>query len=784
MAKKAKPIDVDDDKSKGEKARKDKLLKRALERYKVLEDFWAENRKLAVEDIKFAAGDQWPEHIKKAREKKKRPALVLDKLAQYRRQVVNDGRQNRPSIKFRPVDGGDVAVATAFQGITRAILNRSNADEAFDTALDHACGHGFGYFRVLTDYVHPGSFEQDIKVVRVRNSLAVLLAPHQAADGSDAEDGFVIDTMPKTVFEQKWPKAEKDNWADDATLYGDGWLDEEHVRVAEYWYKEPTERTLYQLDDGTTVFQEDYDKSTAELASVGLPPNPVVNQRVVIGHKVKWCRMTGAEILEEREWAGQYIPIIPVYGTETDVNGKVTYSGLTRPGKSGQMLYNFARTAFAERVALTPKAPWVAAAGQTEEHPEWLTANEDNHPVLTYDPIDVNGQTLPAPQRQPASDIPAGFAQEMQQAEHDIQSAIGMYAASLGQQSNEKSGRAIMARQREGDVATFHYHDNLNRAIRHLGRILLDLIPKIYDSKRVVRLLNEDGTTKDAYVNPELPTPTAKYQGMEVYNLGAGVYDVETESGPSYTTKRIEAAESMMEIAKGNPSVWNTHGDLIVKAMDWPGADDFAKRTKALMPPEMLKAIEASENEDGPDPKIQQIVQAAEQEIQMREEALQRAAQKVQELEAELKTKQEMAEAKEKEVKVKEQEAEIKAYDAETKRVELLMPFMTAAQLAMLTTQTSGQATTPEDLVSEYSARKAMEMPVPSEMPAPSEMPMQPEVQPEVGQVPAEPVQKEPGIGDLIKALMAPRRRSMQRPDGTVLTVMDEPMAMEAPQNE
>lgn len=703
MAKKRKEVEAEDTKAKGETERKAKLLKRALERYTLLEDFWAENRKLALDDIKFAAGDQWPEHIKKAREKKRRPALVLDKLAQYRRQVVNDGRQNRPSLKFRPVDGGDIAVANAYQGITRAILNRSNADEAFDTALDHACGHGFGYFRVLTDYAHPGSFEQDIKVCRVRNSLAVLLAPHQAADGSDAEDGFVIDTMPKTVFEAKWPKADKTNWADDSTLYGDGWLDEEHIRVAEYWYKEPTERTLYQLEDGAAVFKEDYEKSALEMAQVGMEPQAIVSERLVRGHKVKWCRMTGAEILEERDWAGQYIPIIPVYGTETDINGKVIYSGLTRPGRSGQMLYNFARTAFAERVALTPKAPWVAAAGQTEEFKEWLTANEDNHAVLTYNPVEINGQALPPPQRQPASDIPAGFAQEMQQAEHDIQAAIGMYAASLGQQSNEKSGRAIMARQREGDVATFHYHDNLNRAIRHLGRILLDLIPKIYDSKRVVRLLNEDGTTKDAKVDPRLPVPVAKADGMEIFNLGAGVYDVETATGPSFTTKRLEAAESMMEIAQGNPQVWSTHGDLIVKAMDWPGADDFAKRTKALMPPEMLKAIEAAENEDGPDPKMQQLVEAANREIQMREEALQRAAQKVQELESQLKTKAEMAEAKEKEV-------EIKAYEAETKRVEMLMPYMTAAQLAMLTTQTTGQAATPEDLLAEYSARKADEM--------------------------------------------------------------------------
>lgn len=644
---------TDDGESKGRKSeeqRKADLLKRAKDRYKIISEYWADNRKRALEDIEFRAGKQWPEEIAAEREKAGRPALVLDKVNQYIRQVVNDGRQNRPAIKFRPKGGGDEKVANAYNGLTRAILNASNADQAFDTALDHSAGHGFGYFRVLTEYDGKNSFDQVIKVERIRNSLAVLLAPHQAADGCDAEDGFIIDTMSKAAFKAKFPHAKKADWKADGGEFGEGWISEDEVRVCEYFYKVPSEEVIYQLADGVVVTKDEYEKAQAEGVQDLLP---VINQRVAMVDKVEWCKMTGAEILEETDWSGQYIPIIPVYGTETDVNGKVNYTGITRPSRDGQMLYNFARTAFAERVALTPKAPFIAAAGQTEDDPNWQRAHVDNIPVLTYNPVEINGNALPAPQRQPASDIPAGFAQEMQHAEHDIQSSIGMYAASLGQQSNEKSGRAIIARQREGDVATFHYHDNLTRAIRYLGRILLDLIPNIYDSRRVVRLMADDGTTREALIAPEIPGPTAKIDGMEAFNLGAGEYDVEVDTGPSFTTKRQEALEAQIEIAQGNPTVWQTHGDIIAKNMDWPGADEWAKRTRATMPPELAAAIAKSERDDeGLDPKVREVIERAQDAIEERERALEQASQIIDEakgrmaqLEAEAKRARDEADA-------------------------------------------------------------------------------------------------------------------------------------------
>lgn len=765
MARKRSETAEDDVKPSGDTKRKEDLLKRAKDRYKVIEEYWADNRKKALEDIKFRAGDQWPEAMKKKRDDANRPALVLDKLSQYLRQVVNDGRQNRPAIKYRPKGDGDQKVADAFQGLTRSILMASNADQAFDTALDHSAGHGFGYFRILTEYASKKSFDQEIRVERVRNSLAVLLAPHQAADGSDAEDGFVVDTMPKSVYKAKWPKAKDADSKSSGSDFGEGgWITDDDVRVVEYWYKVPETEVIYQLADGVTVTKDEYEKAQTE-GVMDLPP--VKETREAKIDKVKWCRMTGAEILEEQDWAGAYIPIIPVYGTETDVNGKVEYSGLVRLGKDGQMLYNFARTAFAERVALTPKAPWVAAAGQTEDDPNWDTAHTDNHPVLTYNPVEIGGTVLPPPRRETAADIPAGFAAEMQHAEHDIQSALGMYAASLGAPSNEKSGRAIMARQREGDVATFHYHDNLNRAIRYLGRQMLDLIPKIYDSRRVVRLVAENGETSEVYVQKE-PLPGGighgKVDGLEIFALGAGEYDVEVDTGPSYTTKRQEAMEAQIEMAQGNPQLWMTHGDIMARNMDWPGADEWAKRTKALMPPEMKAAIEkeAAAEEGEEDPKIRAVVEAAQVEIDQREQAIQQAQQIVAEAQEGLKAAEAELEEARKMSDLKARELDIKEYDSETKRLELTSVAMTPEQVSAIVQQTVTDALTPTDLAG---------APIDPVRELAAQVQQMAAVMMQQAQVSAQHSDR------LVRAVLAPKRRIPNRDPGTglVLDVMEVP---------
>lgn len=610
---------------KGE-SKKDRLA-RYKARYKVLEDLWSDNRKAALEDMKFASGDQWPEELKKIRGNN-RPCLVVDKLNQYVRQVVNDGRQNRPAIKVSPIEDGDEEIAEAYQGLIRHVCVRSNSDAAADTALSHAVESGFGWFRLLTEYANKNTFNQEIKIARVSNRLSVLLGEHQEADGSDAPDGFIVCDMPKAEFKATYTDADKTHW--EGANFTDGWADENTVRVCEYYYKEEETTKLHLLADGSTIDDEAYQGAVKELGQEGVPA--IVDSRNVPIPRVKWCRMSGVEILEENDWLGKYIPIIPVFGAERNVEGKTTYQGLIRPGKDPQRLYNFSRSAFAERVALTPKVPYIAdpeAIAGFEE--DWETANTANRSVLRARGTDSNGNRIDLPRREQASDIPAGFAQDMQISEHDIQGALGMYNESLGKTGNATSGKQELARIREADTGTFHFQDNLNRAICNLGTQLVDLIPKVYDSKRIIRILGEDGEATLAEHDPNQQQAVQKMGSKVIYNLNVGTYDVSVSSGPSYTTKRAEAAESMKEMLQGNPNAWMTHGDLYAKSLDWPGADDWAKRSRLTMPPELQQAIGQDEgSQQSPEMQAaQQHVNQAMQQIQQQQAQLQEAGQQL-----------------------------------------------------------------------------------------------------------------------------------------------------------
>lgn len=671
------------------------LLAQARADFSEAEDLWKDNRLKWIEVQNFRGGEHWPEKLKKDREDKGRPVVTVDKTEQHVRQVVNDGRQNRPGAKVSPVDDkADIETAKAFKGIIRSIFNRSNADEAFDTALDHAAGNGFGFIRVTTEREHEKAFNQEIKVRRVRNPMAVLLGPHQLADGSDARYGFTIEEVPKKDYKKRWPKAKVSNFESDA--FRDGWSSETHIRVCEYFYTVDEQVELCLLDDSTVVTLEEYVRDTRPARTDREDPAQqegykpaIVEQEVRSLPRVKWCRLSGAEILEKNKWASRYIPIVPVYGVERDTNGKVRYSGLIEPAMDAQRLYDYARAGFAEHVSLSTRVPWVAAEGQLEGHADvWERSNTENVMVLQYKPLDINGTPLPPPMRSPGSSIPAGLAQDMELSEHDIQGAMGQYAASLGERSNEKSGKAILARQREGDTGTFHYQDNLNRAIRYLCRIIVDLAPSIYDSRRVARMLGEDGVVTMAVIDPDQKESHRKVGGKSIYNLGVGVYDVDVEAGPSYTTKRQESAEAMIELSRANPTMWQTHGDLIVKSQDWPDAEEFAKRSKLTLPPEIREAIDAEEGQEAVDPAVlaaqaetKQLRQMAEQAIAEREEILAKLAAENEALQQQLKSKEVESAAKLK-------GAETDQYEAETSRMQALAPAMTPEIVSQIVAQT------------------------------------------------------------------------------------------------
>ena len=571
----------------------DDLLKEAKEAFELCVQHEADNRAQALDDIRFARlGEQWPAEVRRRRELDARPCLTINRLPAFIRQVVNDARQNRPAIKVHPADdAADPMVAEIYNGLIRNIETVSDADTAYDTALECAVTSGLGYFRVNTRYCDDDSFDQDIVIQRVANPFSIFGDPYStAADSADWTTAFVVDSMGRDRFKARYKGADRVDW--DALGYSGlaaPWLEDQRILAAEYWTRRPVRRQILALSSGEIVGADVYRANKAMFDAAGVS---VIGQpRETSSYEVKQHVLTGAEVLETVHWAGKYIPIVPVYGDEVNIEGRRHLRSLVRDAKDPQRMFNYWRTTSTELVALAPRAPFIGPKGAFKtDADKWATANVDNHAYIEFD-----GPT--APERQMFAGAPAGALQEALNASDDIKSILGLFDASLGAASNETSGRAILARQREGDVSTFHFVDNLSRAIRHAGRILIDLIPRVYSAPRMVRVLGPGGDSTTVAVN-QPPQPGGGQGGAmaAVYDLAAGKYDLTVEAGPSFTTRREEAANQMIQLIQAFPEAAPVLGDLLAKNLDWPGADEIAQRLKTLLPPQLQPEAQG----DGP----------------------------------------------------------------------------------------------------------------------------------------------------------------------------------------
>lgn len=675
------------------------LLATMRKRFSLAIDAYADNRDDQLDDLKFYAGSptnqwQWPADVLATRGAVQgqtinaRPCLTINKLPQHVKQVTNDQRQNRPTGKVIPADdGADIEVAEIFNGMVRHIEYISNADVAYDTACENQVVYGEGFIRLLTEYCDESSFDQEIKIGRIRNSFSVYMDPMiQDPCGADAQWCFITDDISKEEYERLYPNA-----APITTLMSLGtgdqtlaqWLTESTIRVAEYFYYETKAKTLNLYPGNQTAFAGSPEDKQLK-AQFGKP----LRSRKSDVKTVKWVKTNGYEVLEQSEWAGKHIPVIRVVGNEFEVEGRIYTSGLVRNAKDAQRMYNYWTSQEAEMLALAPKAPFIGYGGQFEGYEnQWKTANVNNWPYLEVNPdvTDGAGNVLPLPQRAPPTLPQTGLIQAKMGAAEDIKNVTGQYSAALGQQGNEKSGKAIIARQREADTGTYHYVDNLARAIRYVVKQLVDLIPKIYDTERIARVIGEDGESKMVKINPSQPEPVRKIQNQEgvvldkIYNPSIGKYDVMVVTGPSYTTKRQEALESMAQLLQANPELWRVAGDLFVKNMDWPGAQLLAKRFEKTIDPKLL-----DDNEDNPQ------LQAAQAQMQAMAQEMEQMYQMLQNVNMSMEAR---------DVAVKEFEAQIKAYQAETQRISAVQASMSPEQIQDIVMGTIHAAIDTGDLV-------------------------------------------------------------------------------------
>lgn len=619
------------------------IIKLAKDRLKSDQDYWSDNYQKAREDAKFMSDDefaQWDEQDYTSRVSTGRPAITIDQLSQFIHQVVNDTRINTPTINIIPVGfDSDQEVAETYKGLIKSIEYASNADNAYDTAAYDAAKQGLGFIRVDHDYINEESFDQELKICRVVNPLGCWIdGASVEIDGRDAMHATIIEKMRVSEFKKRYPGKDPVCFESESSTPA---KDDDFISIAEQFIVQETDVSIA-VDEAGKVYKDNSKK-------------PSKRKRTVKKRKILRYKMSGADVLEETTFPGKYIPIVPVYGEENWIDGKRYIFSLIRKSKGAQRMFNYWKSLETELLMKAPIAPIMAAEGQVEDYAaDWL--NPGKAGVLRYKTQDAQGNPLGAPQRLEPPMIPSGIINAARGAVDDIKSTMGIYNASLGQRSNEQSGVAIAQRKQEGDVATYHFADNLSKAITQIGRILVSAIPEIYDTARILRIIGMEDEPKQVGVNGEMT------EGQEeTIDLKKGSYDVRVVTGASYTTLRQESVAALQAIFQTQPELMSVMGDLYFKYSDFAGAQAMTNRMKKVVDPKFLDEEDREEIERV-DPEKEQMAQL----IQQGQQALQQMQMEMQNLQSQLQNKQA-------DVMLKAQEIEVKKEDVAIKRESLAL---------------------------------------------------------------------------------------------------------------
>lgn len=712
------------------------IVETAKARYQRAKDSYSQLRQQSIADTKFVMGDsenqwQWPEDVYQNRSAMAgKPCLTINITAQHCNQVINSIRQNRPSAKVSPVDGdGDKATALILGGMLRAIQSYSNADTAHDTAAEHSVYGGEGFWRVLTEYETDTSFDQVITVKTLVNPQLVYIDPDAIEpDRSDAKWGFIFEDLSPEQVEEEHPKIDASSWINDDS---NGWTGKDKIRRAEYFWCESEPDTLIKLADGSIELLSKL-KGFKVMGDYLVTPDggqlEIAAKRETSQKVWYWCKLLGgeAEPIDKRVWPGAYLPIITVVGKEVNVNGEIVRKGIVRDIKDSARMVNYSYSAAVETVALQNKVPYLASAESIAGFEDiWGAANIENRAYLPYNERDMEGNALQQPSRQPAANMASAQVQMLQLSVEQARASSGQQNANFGIRSEAASGVGIQRLKAQGEIATFHFPDNLARALRYEAKVILDLIPKIYDEKRIVRVLGLDGKETAAMLDPsmgEAYKEAVSADIQEAFNPLVGRYDVAIDTGPSYQTQRQEAADALTSLTKSMPQLSQIAGDLVVRSYDFPMADEISERLAKALPP----GLKDEKGQADLPPQVKQQMQQMNKQIQSMDKQMEAAADKIEELQSEH------------EWKLKE--LTVKAYDSETKRIVALGTGMSAEQVNALVMQTLQSAlyTPPpaqgiQEDIYEMEQAEAQEMQEPQGQPSPDTEQQQPMTPPSAG---------------------------------------------------
>lgn len=548
------------------------FMELARTRFKDIYDYEAEARRSMEEDLLFAYRDQWRPVDREKRDGEKRPAITIRRSKQFIDHIKNEERQNKPQIKVSPVDdGAQEEYAKKRQGLIRHIQYESKASQAYQRAYDFSVDMGRGWFRVNVAFVHQKTTDLKLVIEPLRDQFSVYMeSKHEEADYSDCRWGFVTKKLARKEYDIEYPDADPCTFTTDEKNV---WIEKDFITLAEYYVKVSKKRTLWkvQMGDTTEFMWKDEDDNAEKHKDM------VIDEREVDDDYIHWYLLNGKEVLEDMETVFSHIPLVPIIGEETLINGKYDLKGVTRDLVGPGRLYNFLASQETELVSNAPKALFMGAVGQFESlgH-QYENVNDSSTAFIEYNPVSHDGNLVPPPNRVDQVPIPAGITTAKQEAIADMQAITGYFNAQAGDASNETSGIAIRQRINQGNTASYHFVDNGNLAYTHAGKIINAAIPKIYSEGRTVTILGEDDEESQFTVGE-------KQSDGKVQGFGSGEFSVVVSVGPSYNTKREEAAANMIETAKAVPLIGQSSPDLMVKAQDWPLKDEIAERNKRFI---------------------------------------------------------------------------------------------------------------------------------------------------------------------------------------------------------
>lgn len=710
-------------KKEKKKFNKEDFLNTATKRLKREIDADTHNRTAAIEDLKFLQGgdNQWDDGEIKRRNLRGRPHLTMNELPKYVNQLVGDMRHNRARIKVRPASAkADPDIACVRQGIIWDAEYTSNAEAIYDYAGEMVASCGYGAWRIRTRYCLDNPFLQEMYLERIKNPFLVYYDSDAKSEVyADAKYCFVLEKLTRDEFKERYPGKDTPSTSL-KTGFGTSdevWFDSDTFFIADYYVVETEKQTMCQLADGSFLDEESLNErieawekdvqekrskleeqrqQLIEITSQQPPPPPLLSgapspqppppppplppkpdlpdnlkaerKREVERPRVRHYAITADQILDgPNDIPGFFIPVILAQGPDRNIEGKRWVRSLIRDAKDPQRNLNFWVTDAAEIVDMIPKAPWIGTAVQFAGYEkDYAAANVENFPFLKYNrDVDDMGREAPLPQRVDIGQQPVAIFSQITMAIQGIKDAIGMYSADVGDQGPERTGAALMQRQMPGDIATFCFIDNLNRAIAHGGRIMNSMIPEVYDTDRDVRVYNMDDTQSFMPVNTTvakaqertgmIPQPAQlpgqpnqqpgqmpikdQFKNMDKrliqrlkvqnrndkYNdLSEGIYDIEIRTGPSYATQRQEASTQLIQIAQFNPEVFKMVAHIYFRNADFDGAEEASEILKATLPPGLIKPQPGEPppppREPAPMEQVQMILaQAAQKEAQVKE---------------------------------------------------------------------------------------------------------------------------------------------------------------------